>query len=112
VRRAYAGYWVANDVSFISGDRVTVSAIGTNRNQPDVAGPGTSPSAWIFVPPASVAGLSGQLGSTAGIEPGTISEAMLTAWLSAHGIAYRTVRSGGFDVVLPARNVHPAQIGG
>ena len=34
ITHAYAGYWVANDVTFVSDGHVTALAIGTNRNPP------------------------------------------------------------------------------
>jgi len=112
VKVAYGGYWVANSLTFISDNKATVLALGESRNQPGSSHAGTGPAAWIFVPATSEASLAAQLGSTSDLEPGSVSEASLADWLSAHGIPYRTVQSGGFDVILPGRSVSPAEVGG
>ena len=112
VTRAYAGYWVANDLTLISDNRVTALALGERRNPPGSSNSGSAEVAWIFVPAASEAALAAQLGSTSDLEPGSVSEASLTKWLTAHGIPYRTVESGGFDVIIPSGNVSPARVGG
>jgi hypothetical protein len=111
VTHAYAGYWVANDLTLISGNRVTALALGESRNQPGASNAGGTEVAWIYVPSASEANLVAQLGSTTNLDPGSVSEASLSEWLTAHRIPYRMVQSGGFDVIIPSRNVSPAQVG-
>ncbi len=112
VSHAYAGYWVANDLTFISDNRVTALAFGENRNPPDAANTGNAPVAWIFVPARSLANDLPQLGSVTNLQPGSISETTLDAWLMAHKVTYRVVATMGFDVILPSRNVNPTQIVG
>jgi hypothetical protein len=112
VSRAYAGYWVANDLTFISGGHVVAGAVGFNRNPPEAStASNRTPVVWVFVPTRALADDEGQLGSATNIQPGTVTEAGLTAYLAAHGIAYRVVTTPGFDVVLPAGPVTPSQLG-
>jgi hypothetical protein len=111
VSHAYAGYWVANDLTFISDNRVTALAIGENRNPPEATNVGNSPVAWIFVPPRSIANDLAQLGTATNLGPGSITEESLTDWLNAHEVTYRIVSTKGFDIILPSRNV-TAQIVG
>ena len=115
VSRAYAGYWVANDLTFISDGHVVAGAVGFNRNPPEAstvssASNGT-PAGWVFVPTRALADDEGELGSASNIQPGTVTEAGLTAYLAVHDIAYRVVTTPGFDVVLPAGPVTPSQVG-
>ncbi len=111
VAHAYAGYWVANDLTLVSDNRVTALAIGLSRNPPGASNAGRSPVAWVFVPATSEAALASQLGSTSSLEPGSVTESHLTTWLTAHGIPFRMLKTGGFDVIIPSRNINPAQVG-
>ena len=111
VTHAYAGYWVANDLTFISDNRITALALGEDRNPPGAGNVGSHP-AWIFVPADSVAIDSAQLGSVTNLEPGSISEEQLVAWVNAHGIPYRFVSTGNFDIILPSQKVEPSEIVG
>jgi hypothetical protein len=112
VSRAYAGYWVANDLTFISDGHVVAAAVGFNRNPPEASSASSrTPAGWVFVPPRALADDEGQLGSASDIQPGTVTEAGLTGYLDAHGIPYRVETTSGFDVVLPARPVTPSQLG-
>jgi hypothetical protein len=112
VARAYAGYWIANDLTFIADGRVVGTGVGFNRNPPEAsAGGGRAPAAWVFVSSRALADDEGQLGSAGDLQPGTMTEAALTAWLGVHGIPYRVIPVGGFDVIVPARPVSPTQVG-
>ena len=112
IAHAYAGYWVANDLTFISDGRVTALSVGVNRNPPGASNTGQKSVAWIFVPDASVGADSSQLGSITDIEPGTITEPAFISWLTAHGVPYRKKSTDGFDVIVPARDVSPAEVAG
>lgn len=113
IHDAYAGYWVAYDLEFLSGDRVTVLAVGNDRNP--VQGrqvTSASRAAWVFVSsvPGRYASAVNQLGTAGHLNPPQVSEAVLEAWLSAHRVNYTVRDTGPFTLVLPARNVTPAEL--
>ncbi len=108
---AYAGYWVANDLTFVSDGDVTAQSVGQARNPPEAGSVQTAATAaWIFVPPGSAAAAAAQLGATTNLDPGNTTETDLTAWLDSHGITYRKKSTGVFDIVVPARNVTPSRL--
>lgn len=109
ISHAYAGYWVANDLTFISDDRVTALSLGEDRNPPGASNAGRRNVAWIFVPDTSIRADSAQLGSTTDIEPGSETEPALIGWLAAHGDSYRKKSTDGFDVIIPTRSVSPVE---
>jgi hypothetical protein len=111
VTHAYAGYWVANYLTFVSDNRITGVALDEDRNPPGAMNVGSHPG-WIFVPPDSIAADSAQLGSVSNLEPGSISEAELIAWLDESKVSYRSVSTGNFNVILPSKKVEPDQIVG
>jgi len=112
VRDVSAGYWVANDLTFLSGGRVTAVASGVSRNPPltsqDVAAAGT---AWVFVPTAELPVVAAQVGSASNVNPGNLDEASLVAWLTSHDIPYHRETIGHFDLIRPARSVSPGELG-
>ena len=110
VSHAYAGYWVANNVTFVSNGRITALALDENRNPPGASNADANGVAWVFVPDASIGPVSSQLGSVTDLNPGTITEAQFTAWLKTHGVPYRHHSIAGFDVVIPQRTVSPAAV--
>jgi len=112
ITHAYAGYWVANNLTFISNSEVTALSLGENRNPPGASNASEMNVAWIFVPDASVAADAAQLGSVSDIEPGTVTEPALVGWLTAHGVPYRKTSTDGFVVIVPAESVRPAQVSG
>ena len=112
IPHAYASYWVANDLTFISDNRITAFALDQNRNPPGATSVGKSGAAWIFVPANAVAPDSAQLGSTSDLEPGSITEPALIKWLTAHGVSYRKQSTDGFDLIVPSRNVSPSEVSG
>ncbi len=65
--------------------------------------------AWVFVPDPSVGAVAAQTGSVSDLEPGTITESRLTAWLTA-GVPYQRHTVQGFDVIAPERSVSPADV--
>jgi hypothetical protein len=112
ITHAYAGYWVANDLTFISDGHVTALALDENRNPPGATNAGVKDVAWIFVPAAAVGPDSSQLGSLSDLQPGTITEPELVAWLTAHGVPYARTTTRGFDVIVPDRSVSPTAVAG
>ena len=110
ISHASAGYWVANDLTFISNGRVTALALNEGRNPPGATNAGVKDVAWVFVPDASVGAVSAQTGWVSDLEPGTITETQLTAWLTAHGVPYQRHTVQGFDVVVPERSVSRADV--
>jgi len=113
IHDAYAGYWVAYDLEFVSGDRVTVLAVGNDRNPVQGRQVTDAPrAAWVFVssvPDRYVAAVN-QLGTAGDLNPPLVSETVLEAWLSAHRVDYTVSTTGPFTLVLPARNVTPAEL--
>ena len=108
----YAGYWVANDLTFMSDGDVTALSLGEARNPPEATGRTGGHAAWVFVPPASTAVAASQLGATADLDPGSTTETGLIAWLDRHGIPYKKSSTGVFDIVVPDRNVTPDRVAG
>ena len=107
----YAGYWVANDLTFVSNGRVTALSVGEARNPPEAGSVEAAPTAaWVFVPPDSAAVAASQLGSTTDLDPGSTTEAGLVAWLDHHGIRYTRSSTGVFDIIVPTRNVPPDRL--
>jgi Dolichyl-phosphate-mannose-protein mannosyltransferase len=112
ITHAYAGYSVANLLTFISNDRVTALAFHEERNPPGATNVGAKRVAWIFVANASLRLVAAQLGTTSFVDPGTLTETQLTSWLTAHMVPYQRHVIGGFDVIVPKRAVSPAAVTG
>ncbi len=112
ISHAYAGYWLANDLTFISGGTVVADNVGFARNPPEAASVlRADRAAWIFVDPTKTAQAGEQLGATTQINPGTYTgSAPFIAWLDAHGIAYHQYSVDIFDIVVPVRNVTPGEL--
>jgi hypothetical protein len=112
VHDAYADYWVAYDLQFLSGGGVTTFPIAQDKN-PIVGRQVTraARAAWIFVLPtaASQATADTQLGAGGDLEPPGVTQAPLVAYLVAHHDPYRIVVVGPFSAVIPARNVTPVE---
>ncbi len=108
VRHVYAGYWVAYDLAFVSAGRIQVAPIVNDRDPSESEAVAKATRAgWVFVPPANVGEIAGQVASTTGLDPGVVDEASLEAWLTAKGIRFRTATAGPFLLVLPDRNTWP-----
>jgi hypothetical protein len=112
ISHAYAGYWVANDLTFIADGRVTALALTEDRNPPGATNARAKDVAWVFVPAASVGAVASQTGSASDLQPGTLTETQFIGWLNAHGVPYQQHTIGGFEVVVPARNVSPTAVTG
>jgi hypothetical protein len=109
----YTGYWVANDLTFVSRGDVTAESVGESRNPPEATSVEQAATAgWVFVPPAATAVAASELGATINLDPGSTTEAELIAWLDRHGIRYRKRSTGVFDIVVPDRNVTPDRLAG
>jgi hypothetical protein len=113
VHDAYAGYWLAYDLELLSGERVTVLAVGDDRDPAQGRQVTHAPrAAWLFVSSVkrrhTVA--VDQLGTSGDLNPPQVKEATLVAWLSAHGVTYTETDTGPFVLILPARNVTPAEL--
>jgi hypothetical protein len=113
VVNVYAGYWVGYDLQFSSGDRIAVMAVQSDRNLTESAAVEAASSAgWVFVDPSSRerAVVDAEFGAVSELDPGPPSPSALEAWLTAHRVSYRTFSDGPFEVVVPSRNVTPAQV--
>ncbi len=108
IRDVYAGYWVAYDLAFISAGQIQVAPIVNDRDPSESkAVAGATRAGWVFVPPANVGEVAGQVGSTTGLDPADATEPALASWLTAHGIRFRTATAGPFLLVLPDQNTWP-----
>ncbi|MGP8059825.1 MAG: glycosyltransferase family 39 protein [Acidimicrobiales bacterium] len=113
VRDAYAGYWVAYELAYLSGGRVQVMPFQNDRNPADDHVVEDAPRAgWLFVHPGSFNDLAAKVGTTQFLESSTTTEAEFESWLGAHGVLYAVTRLGDFDLVLPLRNVRPSAVTG
>jgi hypothetical protein len=109
----YAGYWVSYDLQFSGGDGVTVMAVQSDRNLVESAAvEAASRAGWIFVSPSSgdQSAVDTEFGAVSELDPGPASPSALEAWLTAHDVSYQAFRAGPFEVVVPSRNVTPAQV--
>jgi hypothetical protein len=111
LRDAYAGYWLAYYLEFMSNGRVRTMSLGFDRtpNQdPSVERARTA--AWIYVAPGHLPHAAASLGSVYDLQDDAVPESTFLAYLAAHHIAVRHYRAGDFDVLVPARNVTPAEL--
>ena len=107
IRTAYGDYWTAYDLDFLAPHTVTVSpspldvqrSAGLARSVRD----GT-PQAWLFFAPGHEA-VAGAAFSNPEPGPGGYSESAFIAYLTAHGDAYKVVRLGILDAVIPKHPV-------
>ena len=107
IRTAYGDYWTAYDLDFLAPHTVTVSPspldVQRSASLARSVRHGT-PQAWLFFAPGSEA-LAGAAFSNPEPGPGGYSEGAFTAYLTAHGDAYRVVHLGILDAVLPQHPV-------
>ncbi len=107
----YAGYWVAYELTYLSGGQVEVMALQNDRNPADDRVVEDAPSAgWLFVHPGRLDTLAEQLGTSQFLQSSTITEAQFESWLAAHHIPFHVTQVGDFDLVQPARNVRPSML--
>lgn len=111
VHYAYAEYWVAYDLDFLSQGRVTVTDPYSDRWVAAYYRVARSPDpAWIFFDPAQLDQAARAFSSRA---PGPFgySEARFLAKLRGLGITWTLSHAGVLDVVTPARAVVPSEVG-
>ena len=112
VKYVTAGYWVGNDLTFISNDQVTAFAVGEERNPPLSADEiAAAEREWLFPTSAGLASIASQVGSDT-VNPANLDEASFTEWLTAHRIPFRIHHLGAFDLVSPSRTVQAGAIQG
>jgi hypothetical protein len=111
VRFAYADYWVAYKLDFLSHGHlaVTVGATDTNRSRRiDTAVRAADAAAWLFVPESrSLVGYR-TFGASDQIRgPDGVSEGAFLDRLHRMHIGYRILRAGPIDAVIPERRIAP-----
>ncbi len=107
LRTAYGDYWTAYDLDFLAPHTVTVSPspmdVQRSASLARRVRAGT-PQAWLFFAPGREAA-AGAAFSNPEPGPGGYSESAFTAYLTAHGNAYRVVHLGILDAVVPRHPV-------
>jgi hypothetical protein len=114
IRFAYANYWVAYKLDFLSHGRltVTVGATETDRSPAiDEAVRRADTAAWLFVPASqSLLGYR-TFGATDLIRgPDGMAERVFLDRLHRMHVGYRIVHAGPIDAVLPLRQIAPESI--
>jgi hypothetical protein len=113
ITNAYANYWVAYRVDYLSDNRLHVTVAGTDPlrwRSLDTAVRNSRNPAWLFVKVNS-ASLQ-QFGATVNIQgPGGMPMNQFQAYLQARQIQFRTVAAGMIEAVIPSSNVGPADLG-
>jgi hypothetical protein len=111
VHDAYAEYWVAYDLDYLSRGRLVVTDPYTDRWVAEYYRVIHSPNQdWIFFSPTQIGVASAAFSSSA---PGPFGypETLFTSKLKQLKIAYEVRRAGVLDVVSPARPVTQEQVG-
>jgi len=111
VHDAYAEYWVAYDLDYLSRGRLVVTDPYTDRWVAEYYRVVHSPNQdWIFFSPTQTGAASAAFSSSA---PGPFGfpETLFTSKLKQLKIAYVVRRAGVLDVVSPARPVTQEQVG-
>ena len=111
VHDAYANYWVAYDLDYLSGGRLIVTDPSVDRWVAQYYRVLRSPNpAWIFFSPTQTGAASAVFTSTA---PGPFgySESLFLSKLRKLNITYVVHHAGVLDVVSPARPVTQEQVG-
>jgi hypothetical protein len=114
VHHAYADYWVAYVLDFMSGNRLEVTTVATDPRKPipGVSSPAGVPRAWLFVPPAEYPVGYWQFGETLGIDgPLGLPESSFEQRLDAMHVRYRVIDAGLLQAVIPAETVWPTAVG-
>jgi hypothetical protein len=114
VRHAYADYWVAYVLDYLSAGRLDVTTIPPDEdNQLAGTSPAARPQrAWLFVPYAHDTVGWWQFGETLQVAgPDGLTESAFEARLRALHVSYRVVDAGVLQVVVPAHPVNPRAIG-
>jgi len=111
VHDAYAEYWVAYDLDYLSGGRLVVTDPYADRWVAEYYRViRSSNQDWIFFSPTQIGAASAAFSSSA---PGPFGypETLFTSKLKQLKIAYVVHHAGVLDAVLPARAVTQEQIG-
>ncbi len=111
IDRAYAGYWIAYKLDFSADGHLALATV-----PPDIdpwppyarAVQRTANAAWLFVPPAQAAEGMFEFGSVTG--PSGYDERAFEGMLEAHRIAYRVVKAGLLQAVIPSATVTAADL--
>jgi dolichyl-phosphate-mannose-protein mannosyltransferase len=114
VRYAYADYWVAYKLDFLSHEHlvVTVGASETDRSQTiDEAVRRADTAAWLFVPVSHLPAGYQMFGATDLIRgPDGVSELAFREQLDRMHVGYRIVHAGPIDAVIPERQIAPENV--
>ena len=108
IRTAYGDYWTAYDLDFLAPHTVTVSPspLDVQRSASLARSVrNATPQTWLFFTPGREAA-AGAAFSNPEPGPGGYTQSAFTAYLSAHGNAYRVVHLGILDAVVPRHPVH------
>ena len=111
VHDAYANYWVAYDLDYLSGGRLIVTDPSVDRWVAQYYRVLRSPNpAWIFFSPTQIGAASTAFTSSA---PGPFGypESLFLSKLKQLNITYVVHHAGVLDVVFPARPVTQKQVG-
>lgn len=111
IRTAYAEYWVAYDLDYLSHERLQVTDPYTDRWVAEYLRVLSAPDpAWLFFAPDRITASEAAFASSA---PGPYGypESFFLAKLARLKIAYRIEHAGVLDAVVPSRRVTPADVG-
>jgi hypothetical protein len=115
VATAYADYWVAYKLDFLSDGRLNITTVGYEDDRSPSINAAVERSkhpAWIFVPSreATIDGIQFTAPSLA-VGPDTVTQAQFTTTLDRLGIGYRVVDVGILRAVIPDRTLSPHEAG-
>lgn len=112
IRYAYADYWVAYKLDFLSDGGLQVTTLGNDIDRwqtQHVAVLRAKSSAWLFTTITGVPAT--QFGPTTSIQgPNGMSEGEFLAALARLGVGYRVVQAGLVRAIIPRRAVSPAEV--
>jgi hypothetical protein len=104
----YAGYWIAYDTDFVSGQAVELSpdTPDVRSAQIEKAVQGSKRVGYVFVDPTQLGTAANAFGSTA-LDPGTLTKPSFIASLRARRIPYQVFSVGPLVVVSTSFNSPP-----
>jgi hypothetical protein len=112
IRYAYADYWVAYKLDFLSDNQLQITTIANDVDRWPAQRQAVREArsqAWLFTTTTGVPAT--QFGPTASIQgPDGMSETEFLAALQRLAIRYRIVQAGLVRAVIPRRAVNPAQV--
>ena len=108
ITHAYADYWVAYVVDFVSGGSVTASPLGSVRSPAiaDQVAAAARP-AWLFTGPTPADARRTASGFPNAAGPDGLDAARFTALLAGGGISWRAATVGSMVAVVPSVRVTP-----